>query len=325
MKGITRTFVLGALSSLATGVLAQATPAYPTKPLRMVIPWPPGGPTDMVGRPIARALEDALGQPVVVDNRGGAGGTIGAELVAKSAPDGHTLLIGGLSTHGIAPAIYPKLGYDAINDFVHVSVIASVQNVLGVHPSMPARTLKELLDLARRHPGKLNYASVGVGSTSHLMTEMISSMAGVKTVQVPYKGGTPAVTALLTGEVHYYIGALPGLLPHIKAGKMRALAVTADRRSPLLPAVPTVSESGLAGYNVTSWYAILAPAGTAKEVVNRLNAIVVKAVKSPELAESLVKLGAEPLGTSPEQTTAFVRNEVAVWAKAAKASGAKFE
>lgn len=325
MKRITCSFVLGTLTGLATGVLAQATPAYPTKPLRMVIPWPPGGPTDMVGRPIARALEEALGQPVVVDNRGGAGGTIGAELVAKSAPDGHTLLIGGLSTHGIAPAIYPKLGYDAIKDFAHVSVIASVQNVLGVHPSMPVRTLKDLLDLARKNPGKLNYASVGVGSTSHLMTEMISSMAGVKTVQVPYKGGTPAVTALLTGEVHYYIGALPGLLPHIRAGKMRALAVTADRRSPLLPAVPTISESGLAGYNVTSWYAVLAPAGTPRETVNRLNAIVVKAVKSPELTESLVKLGAEPQGTTPEQTMDFVRNEVAVWGKAAKASGAKFE
>jgi len=325
MKPITRSFALCALTSLATGVLAQATPAYPSKPLRMVIPWPPGGPTDLVGRPVARALEEALGQPVVVDNRGGAGGTIGAELVAKSAPDGHTLLIGGLSTHGIAPAIYPKLGYDAIKDFSHVSIIASVQNVLGVHPSMPVRTLKELLDLARKHPGKLNYASVGVGSTSHLMTEMISSMGGVKTVQVPYKGGVPAVTALLTGEVHYYIGALPGLLPHIRAGKMRALAVTADRRSPLLPSVPTVGESGLAGYNVTSWYAVLAPAGTAHEIVNRLNAIVVKAVKSPELTESLVKLGAEPLGTSPEQTIAFVRNEVAVWAKAAKASGAKFD
>jgi tripartite-type tricarboxylate transporter receptor subunit TctC len=320
--------LLFVLSVALTGFFATVTsaqPGYPSKPVRLVIPWPPGGPTDLVGRPIARKLEEALGQPVVVENRGGAGGTIGAELVAKSAPDGYTLLVGGLSTHGIGPSIYPKLGYDALEDFEHVTVLASVPNVLVVHPSMPVKTVQDLVALARKHPGKLNYASVGVGSTSHLMTEMINSMAGIKTVQVPYKGGTPAVTALLGGEVHFYIGGLPALMPHVKAGKMRALAVTAERRSPHLPDVPTMIEAGFPGYDVTSWYAIVAPAGTPRTIVSRLNDILVKAVKSAEITEALTKLGADPLGTTPEETRAFVRRELAVWAKAVQDSGAKFE
>jgi tripartite-type tricarboxylate transporter receptor subunit TctC len=279
----------------------------------------------MVGRPAARKMEEALGQPVIVDNRGGAGGTLGAEHVARSPPDGHTLLIGGLSTHGIAPAIFPKLGYDPVRDFAHVTLLASVQNVVVVHPSMPVKTIRDLTALARLHPGKLNYASVGVGSTSHLMTEMINSMSGVRIVHVPYKGGTPALAALLGGEIHLYVGGLPAMLPHVKTGKLRALAVTADRRSPHMPDVPTMIESGLAGYNVTSWYMIAAPANTPRELIARLNDVLVKSVKSPEMTESLVRLGADPLGTTPAETTEFVRREIAVWAKAAKASGAKFE
>lgn len=325
MKRVSAFIGVAACAWLSIAAQAQSGAPYPSKPVRLVIPWPPGGPTDMVGRPVARKLEESLGQPVVVDNRGGAGGTIGAEHVAKAPADGHTLLVSGLSTHGIAPSIYPKLGYDALKDFAHVTVLASVPNLLVVHPSMPVTTFKGLVGLARKHPGTLNYASVGVGSTSHLMSEMINSMAGVKTVQVPYKGGTPALTALLGGEVHFYIGGLPALLPHAKSGRLRALAVTSSQRSKHVPAVPTMIESGLAGYDASSWYAISAPAATPREIVARLSQILVKAVKSPEMVESLVKLGADPIGSTPEKATAFVSREIGVWAKAVKASGARFE
>lgn len=325
MKRLLWLLGLATLGAIPFAAFAQTAAPYPAKPIRMVIPWPPGGPTDMVGRPVARRLEQALGQPVVIDNRGGAGGTIGAESVAKSAPDGYTLLVGGLSTHGIGPSIYPKLGYDAVKDFAPITLMAMVQNVLVVHPSMPAKHLKDLLALARKSPGKLNYASVGVGSTSHLMTEMINSMAGVKTVHVPYKGGAPALTAVLGGEVDFYLGGLPALLGHVKSGRLRALAVTAERRSPHTPEIPTMIESGMAGYNVSSWYVLLSSAGTPREIVMRLNEILVKGLKSPEMMESLNNMGAEPMGTTPEQTTEFIRRELAVWAKAVRDSGAKFD
>ncbi len=304
---------------------AQAQPAWPSKPIRMVIPFPPGGPTDIIGRAAGRKIEEALGQAVVIENRGGAGGTIGAEFVARSAPDGHTLLVGSLSTHGISQSLYPKLGYDVLKDFAHVTLLALVDNFLVVHPSVPAKNLKELIALARKNPGRLNFGSVGVGGASHLMAEMINTMAGIKTVHVPYKGAAPATAALLGGEVDFFLSGIPALLPHVKAGRLRALANTIERRSPLAPEVPTMVESGLPGYVVSTWYVLSAPAGTAREIVTRLNTIVVKGLKAPDSQDAFNQMGAEVMGTTPEQTVEFLRNELAKWAKVVKASGARPE
>jgi tripartite-type tricarboxylate transporter receptor subunit TctC len=303
----------------------HAQPAWPAKPIRLVIPFPPGGPTDIIGRAAGRELERALGQPVVVENRAGAGGTIGAESVAKSPPDGYTLLVGTLSTHGINPSLQPKLGYDVLRDFQNITLLALVQNFLVVHPSVPAKNLKELIALARRYPGKLNYGSVGIGGASHLMAEMINTMAGVKTVHVPYKGVSPALAAILGGEIDFFLSGIPALLPHVKAGKLRALAVTTDRRSPLTPDIPTMIESGLPGYNVSTWYVLSAPAATPKDITARISQVIVKSLGSAEMKESLAAMGAEAMGTTPEQTAEFLRREIAQWAKVIQAAGVKPE
>jgi len=261
----------------------------------------------------------------VIENRGGAGGTIGAEFVARSAPDGYTLLVGSLSTHGISQSLYPKLGYDVLKDFAHITLLALVDNFLVVHPSVPAKNLKDLIALAKKNPGKLNFGSVGVGGASHLMAEMVNSMADIRTVHVPYKGAAPATAALLGGEVDFFLSGIPALLPHVKAGRVRALANTTERRSPLAPDVPTMIESGLPGYNVSTWYVLSAPAGTPREIVTRLNAVVVKGLKAQDTLDSFNQMGAEVMGTSPEQTVEFLRSELAKWAKVVKASGAKPE
>jgi len=309
----------------ATPSAVQAQPAWPAKPIRVVIPFPPGGPTDIIGRAAGRKIEEALGQSAVIENRGGAGGTIGAEFVARSAPDGYTLLVGSLSTHGISQSLYPKLGYDVLKDFAHITLLALVDNFLVVHPSVPAKNLKDLIALAKKNPGKLNFGSVGVGGASHLMAEMVNSMADIRTVHVPYKGAAPATAALLGGEVDFFLSGIPALLPHVKAGRVRALANTTERRSPLAPDVPTMIESGLPGYNVSTWYVLSAPAGTPREIVTRLNAVVVKGLKAQDTLDSFNQMGAEVMGTSPEQTVEFLRSELAKWAKVVKASGAKPE
>ena len=309
----------------ATPSAVQAQPAWPAKPIRVVIPFPPGGPTDIIGRAAGRKIEEALGQSVVIENRGGAGGTIGAEFVARSAPDGYTLLVGSLSTHGISQSLYPKLGYDVLKDFAHITLLALVDNFLVVHPSVPAKNLKELIALAKKNPGKLNFGSVGVGGASHLMAEMVNSMADIRTVHVPYKGAAPATAALLGGEVDFFLSGIPALLPHVKAGRVRALANTTERRSPLAPDVPTMIESGLTGYSVSTWYVLSAPAGTPREIVTRLNTVVVKGLKAQDTLDSFNQMGAEVMGTSPEQTVEFLRSELAKWAKVVKASGAKPE
>lgn len=316
---------LGLLAALGLPGAALAQPAWPVKPIRVVIPFPPGGPTDIVGRAAARKIEEAFGQAAVIENRGGAGGTVGAEFVARSPADGYTLIVGSLSTHGISPSLYPRLGYDVIRDFSHVTLLALVDNFLVVHPRVPAKTLRELIDYAKRNPGKLNFGSVGIGGASHLMAEMINSMAGIRTVHVPYKGAAPATAALLGGEVDFFLSGIPALLPHVKAGRVRAIANTHSRRSPLAPEVPTMIESGLPGYDVSTWYVMSAPAGTPREIVNRLNSVVVKGLRAPETLESFAQMGAEVMGTTPEQTVEFLRNEIAKWAKVVKASGAKPE
>jgi tripartite-type tricarboxylate transporter receptor subunit TctC len=319
------TLALGVVTAVALAEPCAAQPSWPVKPVRVVIPFPPGGPTDIVGRAAARKIEEAFGQPAVIENRGGAGGTVGAEFVARSPADGYTLIVGSLSTHGISPSLYPKLGYDVIRDFSHVTLLALVDNFLVVHPRVPARNLKELIDYARRNPGKLNFGSVGVGGASHLMAEMVNSMAGIRTVHVPYKGAAPATAALLGGEVDFFLSGIPALLPHVKAGRLRAIANTHSRRSSLAPDVPTMIESGLPGYDVSTWYVMSAPAGTPREIVNRVNGVVVKGLRSPETLESFAQMGAEVMGTTPEQTVEFLRGEIAKWAKVVKASGAKPE
>lgn len=305
--------------------VALAQPAWPAKPVRLVIPFPPGGPTDIIGRAAARKIEEAYGQSMVIENRGGAGGTIGAEFVARSPADGYTMLVGSLSTHGIAQSLYPKLGYDVLKDFHHVTLLALVDNFLVVHPAVPAKTVKDLIGLARKSPGRLNFGSVGVGGASHLMAEMVNSMAGVRTIHVPYKGAAPATAALLGGEVDFLLSGIPALLPHVKAGRVRALATTLDKRSRLAPDVPTMVESGLPGYVVSTWYVLSAPAGTPRDIVNRANSAVVKGLKAADTVESFNRMGAEVMGTTPEQTVDFLRAELAKWAKVVRDSGARPE
>ncbi|MGH8617261.1 MAG: Bug family tripartite tricarboxylate transporter substrate binding protein [Burkholderiales bacterium] len=315
---------LAALAMAPFPAAAQSSSAsYPVKPVRMIVPFVPGGPNDIVGRAVARKLEESLGQQVVIDNRGGANGTLGTTLTAKAAPDGYTIGIGSLGTLGISPSVYPKLGYDVMKDFEHIATIGSVGNALIIHPSIPAKNLRELIALAKKNPGKLNYASVG--STSHLMAEMLNSMAGIQTVHIPYKGASPALVALLSGEVDYFVNAFPGLLPHIQAGRLRALAVTTDKRSPLAPDVPTMLEAGLPGYNASTWYSLVAPAGTPRDMVTRINQATVKALRSQDLLDSFAASDTVVMIMTPEQTTDFARSEIAKWAKVVKAAGVKPE
>lgn len=298
---------------------------YPNKPLRLIVPFPPGGPTDIVGRMVGQKLADGLGQPVVVENRPGAGGTVGSEAAAKSAPDGYTLLYGSTSTLGIAPSLYPKLGYDAIKSFAPISLVSSGPLLVVVNPAVPAKTLKELIALAKAKPGQLNYGSAGNGTPLHLAGELFKTLAGVDLVHIPYKGGAPAITDTVAGQVQIVFEGLPATAQFIRAGKLRALAITGTKRDPTLPDVPTVAEAGLPQFQVAFWSGLVAPAGTPKDIVARLNAEVVKALATPEVRETLAKQGLEPSGNSPEQFAAFIGEENARWARVVKVSGAKLD
>jgi tripartite-type tricarboxylate transporter receptor subunit TctC len=293
---------------MATASVAQT---YPTKALRLIVPFAPGGGNDTVARSIAQQISIGLGQPVVVDNRAGAGGVVGADAAAKSAPDGYTLFLGGVGSHAVNPSIYPNLPYDPVRDFAPVCLIASAPSVLVVNQGLSARTLAELTALAKASPGKLNYATNGNGSSSHLATVLYETMAGVQMVHVPYKGFSPALTDILSGQVQLMFNSIVALVPQIKAGKVRALAVTSRARSSLLPEVPTLAESGLTGYEAGSWYGILAPAGTPRDIIMRLNAEIVRAVRQPELRERLAGEGADPIGGTPEEFSAHIRTELA--------------
>jgi tripartite-type tricarboxylate transporter receptor subunit TctC len=312
-------------SVLATANATAQTQAFPTKAVRFVVPFPAGGPLDIAARAIGQKLNEAWGQPVIVDNRPGAGGNIGAELVAKAVPDGYTILMGAVSTHAINPWLYAKMPYDPVRDFAPVSLVTQVPNVLVVHPSVPARNVKELIALAKAKPGQLNYASGSTGSAGHLAGELFNVMAGVKTVHIPYKGAPAAVIDLLAGQVSFMFDNLASALPNIKAGRVRALAVTTLKRSPLLPELPTMSEAGLKGFDVSTWFGVFAPGGTPKDVVDRLNAAITAALKSPDLRERLAALGAEPMPDTPERFAAFIKTELAKYEKVVKASGARVD
>ena len=297
---------------------------YPVRPIRFVAAFPAGGPSDIVARAIGKRMSEVLGQPVVVENRTGAGGNIGADAVAKSAPDGYTILLGG-SYLTIAPSLYLKLPFDPEKDFAPIGLLVSNQYVLVTHPAVPARNVKELVRLAKSKPGQLNYGSAGIGSPPHLAGELLKTMAGINAGHIPYKGASPALVDLIGGHIDFYFGGISGALPHVKTGKIQALAVTSSRRSSQLPEVPTVAESALPGYDITTWFGLLAAAGTPSDIVKKLNSVIVSIVNEPELKSYLIGQGVEPVTNTPEQFSAYIRSEISKFAKIVKAAGIKPE
>jgi tripartite-type tricarboxylate transporter receptor subunit TctC len=313
--------VLACTSPLA----ADAPAAFPAKPIRLVVPFPPGGSTDIIARVIGQKLSESLGQQVIVENKPGAGGNIGVESVAKAPADGYTLVMGHVGTFGSNPALYKKLPYDPVKDFAPVTLIAMVPNLLVVQPSLPIRTTQELIAAARAKPGQLTYGSGGNGSAAHLAAEYFKLRAGVDIQHIPYKGTMPALTDLLSGQISMQITGAPPLMPYIKSGKVRVLATASPQRLKILPDVPTIAESGVPGYAATQWYGILAPAATPKPVVEKLNVEIVNAVNRPDVRARLEAEGAEPVGNTPAEFAAFIKSELALWAKVVKESGATID
>jgi tripartite-type tricarboxylate transporter receptor subunit TctC len=316
--------LFGRLAVVAAGTLfslGAAAQTYPAKPVRMIVGFAPGGGTDVVARVISQKLSEWYGQQVVVENRAGATGTIGADLVAKSAPDGYTLIMGHVNSHAIAPSMFKKLPYDAVRDFATVAYVGYVPNVLVVHPSVPARSMKELIALAKSKPGALNYASSGTGSTQHLAGEMFKQLAKVDIVHVPYKGSGQAIGDLLAGTVTMNFDTMPPVIDHIKGGRLRALAISTPRRIAQLPDVPTFAEEGMSGFDVTNWYGVMAPAGTPREIVNKLNADINKAMQVPEVRARLEQVGTQMREGSAADFESFLKAEVAKYAKLVKDAG----
>jgi tripartite-type tricarboxylate transporter receptor subunit TctC len=306
------------IAMFAAGSASSQT--YPVRPIRLILPFPPGGPTDITGRVIAQKLSEQLGQSVVPDNRPGAAGNIGLELAAKAPPDGYTIVLAAPPI-AISPSLYKKLNYDAQKDLAPISLVAEIQNIVVAHNSVPAKTLKDLIQLARSNPGKLNFSSSGAGSTNHLASELLKGKYKLDMVHVPFKGSGPALVALMSGQVDWGTMAVPGAIPLVKAGKVRALAVLSEKRVPALPQVPTAVESGIEGFVVSIWYGILAPAGTPREIINRLNSEIKKALASPDLKERLANSGVDPLTSTPEQLASYIKSETVRYAKIIKDSG----
>jgi tripartite-type tricarboxylate transporter receptor subunit TctC len=304
---------------------AETAASFPARSVRLVVPFTPGGSTDILARAIGQKLAEAWGQSVIIDNRPGAGGSIGMEMVAKAAPDGYTLVMGHVGTLAANPALYPKLPYDPVKDFAPITLIAMVPNVLVVGPAVPSQNVRELIALAKSKPGKLDYGSGGNGSAAHLATEYFKLRAGVDLQHIPYKGTAPALSDLLGGQIALMITGLPPVLPHVKAGKLRILGVASAQRLKGFPDIPTIAESGVPGYEATQWYGLLAPAATPKDIVVKLNRDAVKALKDPAVAERLAGEGAEPVGDTPEQFGAFIRSEIELWGKVIRATGAKVD
>jgi tripartite-type tricarboxylate transporter receptor subunit TctC len=315
--------VAGAIGALAY-FPAYAQAPYPAKPVRLVVPSAPGGGTDITARVMAPKLGEYLGQQVVVENRAGAGTMIGGELVARAAPDGYTLLM-GISTLAINPAMYKKVPYDALKDFAPISQAVSLPNILVVHPSLPAKTVKELIAFSRARPGQIQFASAGVGTNPHLAAELFLSMAGLKMLHIPYKGSGAGIIDVIAGHVSVMTPSILTGLPHAKAGRLRALGVTSARRAGGAPDIPTIAEAGVPGYEAVQWFGILAPAGTPRAIVDRVHRDAVRVLQNPETKERLIADGADPVGSTPEQFAAFIRAETAKWAKVVKAIGIKPE
>ena len=304
-----------AASSLVAGsALAQS---WPSRPISLIVPFPAGGTTDVLARAVGQELSKSLGQPVLVESKPGAGATLGADFVAKAKPDGYTLLMGAVH-HTIATSAYKKLPYDFQKDLLPVTIVALVPNLLVVNPAVPAKNVSELLALAKASPGKLSYGSAGNGTAHHLIGAQFEGMAGVQLLHVPYKGSGPLVTDLLGGQITMSFDTITPVLPHIKAGKLRALAVTTNKRSPALPDVPTLDESGLKGFNLGTWFGVLAPAGTPRDIVSRLNTELVKIIQSPDFKKRMDDIGAEPVGNTPEQMAQQIKDDTERFAKLVK-------
>lgn len=326
MTTIRRTLLKLAAIGLAAGAAPalHAQTAWPTQPVRMVIPFPPGGPTDLVGRVLAQALSEQLGQNVIVENKPGANANIAAELVARAPADGYTFMY-NTSSLALSAVLYSKLNYDALKDFAPVALTAVVPMVLVVHPSVPAKTVPEFIDLLKKNPGKLVYGSAGNGNVTHLGAFQFLQANGLSATHVPYKGSSPALVDLAGGQTQFMTDTINSALPYIRDGRMRALAVTSATRSPVLPDVPTLQESGMAGFEVGAWQGVVMPAKTPPEIVNKLNAEITKALKNPAVLEKLAAQGAQPLGSTPEQYGAYLRSEIQRWGEVAKATGAKLD
>jgi tripartite-type tricarboxylate transporter receptor subunit TctC len=315
--------LLLALSLLAGAPLFAQT--YPSKPIRFIVPFPPGGGNDTIARLIGQKLTAATAQQVIVDNRPGAGGTIGAEAAAKSAADGYTMFLAGVATHGINPNLRRKLFYDPVKDFDAVSLIASAPLLVVVHPSLPVRSVKDLIALAKSKPGQINYASNGAGGSSHLAVELFDMMTGARMVHIPYKGLSPALTELISGQVQVMFSSAVAMLPQVKAGRLRAIAMTGSKRSQAIPEVPTVAEAGVPGYETGSWYGIVVPAGTPRAAVDRLSKEVITIVRSADITNRLNDEAVIPVGSTPEEFSAYIKKELARWARVIKSAGIALE
>ena len=312
--------VFAALIGLATETRAQS---YPSRPITLVVPFPAGSTTDLVGRILSEELSKAFGQTVVIDNRGGAGGSVGSEAVARSAPDGHTLLMGTIGTHSINPAVYSKINYDPINDFSPIIQFGTAPNVLVVNPDLPIKSVKDLIAYLAANPGKVNYGSSGNGTSNHLSGAMFVARNGAKATHMPYRGGTQAITDLLRGEVQFMFYHYLPLLGHVKEGKLRAIAITSADRIDALPDVPVMKEAGMDDFEVSAWFGVWAPANTPKDVVTKLNQTILKIIKSPNVQKSLQAQGIDPVAGSPEDLLKLNKAELARWSKAVEQAGAK--
>ena len=306
---------------LAAGTCAAQ--GYPAKPIRFLVGFPPGGTNDILARAVAPKLSEYLGQQVVIENRGGASTAIATELAARAAPDGYTIVLNAPG-HATNPALM-KLSFDPVRDFAFITLLAESQNLLVVHPSLPATSVKALIAISKQRPGDINYGSSGIGTTPHLSAELFQFMTGIKWVHIPYKGSGLGLTALLAGEVSLYFANVPAVIRHVKAGRLRPLALSGTKRTPAAPGIPTVAESGLPGFAVTSWFGVAAPAKTPRPIIDRLHGEIVRALNTPDLRERMQGMGADPGGITPEEYTAFVQNEIVKWGKVIKAAGIKGE
>ena len=319
---IFKTVVAVLLAACTVGAWAQQS--YPSRSIRYIVPWPPGGGADLMSRILGPKLSEGLGQPVVIDNRGGASGNIGAEMAAKSPPDGHTIVWANAGTHAVNPSIYSKMPFKE-SDFTSIIWISSIPQLVAVHPSLPVKNVKDLIALDKARPGVISYGSSGAGNYNHLAGELFNRMAATKLVHVPYRGGGPASIALLGGEIGLMLTDPASMMQHVRSGKLRAIAVTSAKRSLAMPDLPTVAESGVPGYEVTSWSGILAPAGTPAEIVKRLNAEFNKIISVPEMKSRMLEFGHEPVGGPPQIFAEQIHNEIAKWAPVVKAAGVKVD
>jgi tripartite-type tricarboxylate transporter receptor subunit TctC len=316
-------FICAVSAFICAPCISLAQSPYPSKPIRFVVPYPAGGPLDTVARLLAQKVSQSVKQPVIVDNKPGAGGNIGADIVAKSPADGYTILMGAVATHAINPVLYASIPYDPVRDFAPITQIASTPNVLVVNPSVPANNVREFIAYAKANPGKLNFGSGSTGSAGHLAGELFKTMAGVDMTHVPYKGAAPAMQDLIGGQIQVMFDNLASSLGQVRAGKVKALAVTTARRSSLAPELPTIAESGLPGFDISTWFGLFAPAATPREALDRLYVEFTRALAAPDVREKMLNLGAEPVGSKPEEFAAYIRGEAEKYARLVRASGAK--